>query len=89
MRLYRCGEPPSLLRMPEPTAPPQEFSVASTPYGLQGKLLVATPHIGDPLFEKSVIYMCLHGEDGAMGVVDATAIAPPPKCWRTSPSTLT
>ncbi|MAH88181.1 MAG: hypothetical protein CMF26_06215 [Kiloniella sp.] len=57
------------MRMPEPTAPPQEFSVASTPYGLQGKLLVATPHIGDPLFEKSVIYMCLHGEDGAMGVV--------------------
>ena len=46
-----------------------EFSVSSTPYGLQGKLLVATPHIGDPLFEKSVIYMCLHGEDGAMGVV--------------------
>ena len=36
------------MRMPEPTAPPQEFSVASTPYGLQGKLLVATPHIGDP-----------------------------------------
>ena len=55
--------------MSDNITPNTEFSVSSTPYGLQGKLLVATPHIGDPLFEKSVIYMCLHGEDGAMGVV--------------------
>ena len=68
MRLYRNLLPLSLRDMDE-TTPAPDFSITNAPYGLQGKLLVATPHIGDPLFEKSVIYMCLHGEDGAMGVV--------------------
>ena len=68
MRLYRRLLPLSLRVMDE-QSPEPEFSITNAPYGLQGKLLVATPHIGDPLFEKSVIYMCLHGEDGAMGVV--------------------
>ena len=68
LRLYRLARSPSLRSMDERT-PDSGFSITNTPYGLQGKLLVATPHIGDPLFEKSVIYMCLHGEDGAMGVV--------------------
>ena len=60
---------PLSLRGMDETTPAPDFSITNAPYGLQGKLLVATPHIGDPLFEKSVIYMCLHGEDGAMGVV--------------------
>lgn len=36
---------------------------------LTGKLLVAMPGIGDPRFEKSVIMMCAHDADHAMGVV--------------------
>jgi putative transcriptional regulator len=36
---------------------------------LQGKLLVAMPGIGDPRFEKSVIIMCAHDAEHAMGVV--------------------
>jgi putative transcriptional regulator len=36
---------------------------------LQGKLLVAMPGIGDPRFEKSVIMMCAHDAEHAMGVV--------------------
>jgi putative transcriptional regulator len=36
---------------------------------LEGKLLVATPGMTDPRFERSVIFMCLHSEDGAMGII--------------------
>lgn len=35
---------------------------------LSGKLLLALPGIGDPRFERAVIAMCSHDEDGAMGV---------------------
>lgn len=34
-----------------------------------GHLLVAMPMLKDPSFVKSVIYICSHSEDGAMGVV--------------------
>lgn len=36
---------------------------------LQGKLLVAMPGIGDPRFERTVIMMCTHDAEHAMGVV--------------------
>jgi putative transcriptional regulator len=36
---------------------------------LEGKLLIAMPGMGDPRFEKSVIYMCAHSVDGAMGII--------------------
>ena len=36
---------------------------------LDGKLLIAMPSMGDPRFEKSVIYMCAHSDDGAMGLI--------------------
>ena len=36
---------------------------------LTGKLLIAMPGIGDPRFDKTVIYLCAHSEDGAMGLV--------------------
>lgn len=36
---------------------------------LNGKLLVAMPGIGDPRFERTVIFMCAHSSDGAMGIV--------------------
>jgi len=34
-----------------------------------GKLLIATPAIGDGNFEQSVIYMLHHSTDGALGVI--------------------
>ncbi len=40
----------------------------SDPY-LSGQLLVAMPGMQDPRFAKSVIYMCAHSSDGAMGLV--------------------
>ncbi len=36
---------------------------------LVGKLLVAMPGMGDPRFERSVILICAHSEDGAMGLI--------------------
>ena len=36
---------------------------------LIGKLLLAMPAIGDPRFHKSVILVCAHDENGAMGLV--------------------
>ncbi len=36
---------------------------------LQGHLLVASPHIGDERFDKTVILMCHHDPDSAMGLV--------------------
>ncbi|WP_020591028.1 YqgE/AlgH family protein [Kiloniella laminariae] len=36
---------------------------------LTGKLLVSMPQMSDPRFAKSVIYLCAHNEDGAMGLV--------------------
>jgi putative transcriptional regulator len=36
---------------------------------LTGKLLVAMPGIGDPRFEHSVIMMCSHDREHAMGVI--------------------
>jgi len=36
---------------------------------LVGKLLVAMPGMGDPRFDHSVILMCVHSPEGAMGLI--------------------
>jgi putative transcriptional regulator len=36
---------------------------------LLGKLLIALPGMPDPRFEKSVIFMCAHSNQGAMGII--------------------
>jgi putative transcriptional regulator len=36
---------------------------------LQGSLLIATPNITDSPFHKSVILMCVHSAEGAMGII--------------------
>lgn len=36
---------------------------------LSGQLLIAMPGMKDPRFAKTVIYMCAHSADGAMGLV--------------------
>ena len=36
---------------------------------LEGKMLIAMPSIGDDRFDRTVIYMCVHNPDGAMGIV--------------------
>ena len=39
------------------------------PSFLEGKLLIALPGMSDPRFAKSVIFMCAHSAEGAMGIV--------------------
>ena len=36
---------------------------------LDGQLLIAMPVMGDPRFERSVIYLCAHSSEGAMGII--------------------
>jgi putative transcriptional regulator len=36
---------------------------------LKGRLLVATPNLGDPNFERTVVLVLEHGHEGALGVV--------------------
>ncbi|QYK41386.1 MAG: YqgE/AlgH family protein [Paracoccaceae bacterium] len=36
---------------------------------LAGKLLIAMPGMGDPRFERSVILICAHSPEGAMGLI--------------------
>ncbi len=37
--------------------------------GLGGQLLVAMPHMEDPRFARSVVFLCSHSREGAMGLV--------------------
>jgi len=39
------------------------------PLNLCGKLLIAMPGMSDPRFEKSVVYICAHSDEGAMGLI--------------------
>ena len=43
--------------------------IASTEDTLTGQLLVAMPHMADPRFARSVVYLCAHSGEGAMGLV--------------------
>jgi putative transcriptional regulator len=36
---------------------------------LDGQLLIAMPVMDDPRFERSVIYLCAHSPEGAMGII--------------------
>lgn len=38
-------------------------------FSLSGKFLIAMPGMGDQRFEKGVIYICAHSEEGAMGFI--------------------
>lgn len=56
-----------------PRAIPHGFQMTKSdpnaPSLLEGKLLIAMPGMGDPRFDKSVIFMCAHAEDGALGLI--------------------
>ena len=36
---------------------------------LEGQILIAMPSMGDQRFSRSVVYVCAHSKDGAMGIV--------------------
>jgi putative transcriptional regulator len=39
------------------------------PVDLTGKILIAMPGMGDPRFANSVVYLCAHSAEGAMGLI--------------------
>jgi len=41
----------------------------AAPLDLTGSLLVAMPGMGDPRFDRSVIFLCAHSDEGAMGLI--------------------
>ena len=41
----------------------------SEPTSLRGKLLIAMPAMADPRFAHSVVYICVHSPQGAMGLI--------------------
>jgi putative transcriptional regulator len=49
---------------PDPTAKPLREE-----HFLTGQLLIAMPTMGDPRFSQSVICVCAHTDDGAMGIM--------------------
>ena len=49
------------------TQPIVEFVDEQPPF-LSGKMLLAMPGMADPRFERAVIAMCVHDENGAIGV---------------------
>ena len=36
---------------------------------LKNQILISMPHMNDPFFSKSVVYICEHGNSGAMGMI--------------------
>lgn len=40
-----------------------------SPESLTGKLLIAMPGMSDPRFDHSVVFICAHSDDGAMGLI--------------------
>jgi putative transcriptional regulator len=47
----------------------QEFGGGGGRGFLDGQMLIAMPTMNDPRFERSVVYMCAHSDDGAMGII--------------------
>ena len=54
------------MQVPKPKRRPPRGEV--TGY-LEGQLLVAMPRMSDRRFARSVIYLCAHSDEGAMGLI--------------------
>jgi putative transcriptional regulator len=46
-----------------------DFASDTTPTWLNGQLLIAMPGMSDPRFGRTVLYICTHSSEGAMGLV--------------------
>jgi putative transcriptional regulator len=62
--------------MDEPESPPPQATGAeNTGTGttgaefLDGQILIAMPGMQDPRFHRSLVYLCAHSHDGAMGII--------------------
>ena len=46
----------------------------TTPSNLTHHFLIAMPHMADPRFDHSLIYLCEHSPEGAMGLIDGMVV---------------
>ena len=54
-------------------------SKKQNPHTLEGSFLIAMPRMGDQRFESSIVFLCAHSEEGAMGfIVNQTVEEPRP-----------
>jgi putative transcriptional regulator len=53
---------------PVPHAALPKYNPGAEPTSLAGQLLIASPRMPDPRFQRTVILMVRHGEDGALGI---------------------
>ena len=68
--MARKSPPPPRSFAPPPPVDPKETSLA-------GQVLIAMPAMTDPRFSQSVIYVCAHSREGAMGIVINRPLAKP------------
>jgi len=68
-------KPATRAKPPKPNLERLGFPIAETT--LTGQVLIAMPAMADPRFAQSVIYMCAHTEEGAMGIVLNRPLAAP------------
>lgn len=61
--------------MAQKTVPPAGAPPGAT--SLTGQVLIAMPGLTDPRFSQSVIYLCAHTAEGAMGIVINRPLAEP------------
>ncbi len=55
------------MRAPKSTQEPSESS--NDRDFLTGQVLIAMPNLGDPRFERAVVFLCAHDDEHAMGVI--------------------
>ena len=67
--------PATRLKRPPPFPERSGFTITETT--LTGQVLIAMPTMADQRFAQSVIYMCAHTEEGAMGIVLNRPLATP------------
>jgi putative transcriptional regulator len=65
----RNPSPPPALAQRAADAHPFHMDPDPESMDLTGKFLIAMPGMGDPRFETSLILVCAHSEDGAMGLI--------------------
>jgi putative transcriptional regulator len=64
----RCGGPAALARAVRLGEAGRTMTAAEST-DLTGQFLIAMPGMGDPRFEKSVVLLCAHSPEGAMGLI--------------------
>jgi putative transcriptional regulator len=70
LRMDPEGKKPKMVRRKAAGLADDPTGFGSSGHGyLDGQLLIAMPVMGDPRFERSVIYLCAHSAEGAMGII--------------------